>query len=90
MDEGKINGKVLDKGTVLFSLIFCWVIVAFNIPILMLLSFLGPLIGIIGCIVPAILVYKVEELHQYKGPVLWAIVLTGLLLIVSPFLNLLQ
>jgi len=90
MDESKINGKALDKGVVLFCLVFCWVIVAFNIPVLILLSFLGPLIGIIGCIVPAVLVYKVEELHQYKGPVLWAIVLTGLLLIVSPFLNLLQ
>mgnify|MGYP003585819669 CR=1 FL=1 len=90
MDEQKINNRVIDKGVVLFSVLFCWAVVAFNLPVLILLSCLGPLIGIIGCIVPVILVYRLSFLHQYKGPVLWAIVFTGLLLIVSPFLNLLQ
>ena len=90
MNADRIKGATLDKGIVLFSLIFCWACAAFNLPVLLLLAFLGPCIGIIGCLVPTVLVYQVPYLHQYKGPVLWAIVLTGFLLIVSPFLNVLE
>lgn len=90
MDDSKINQKALRYGIIVFSILFCWLVITLNIPVLMMLSFLGPMIGIIGCFVPVILVYKVDYLHRFKSPVLWAIVLTGILLTVSPFLNVLQ
>ncbi len=90
MNVSKIAPKTLDIAIAVFGIFFCWIIVAFNIPVLVLLSLLGPLIGIVGCIIPAILVYKVPALQQYKGMGLWFIVFAGVLLIISPFLNILE
>ncbi len=39
----------------------------------------------VGCLIPAWLVYKVPALHKYKGMSLYLIIVTGLLLCVSPF-----
>ena len=40
----------------------------------------------IGCLIPAYLVYKVNSLHKYKGITLALIIFAGVLLVVSPFL----
>ncbi|MDI8106878.1 hypothetical protein MJN85_28605, partial [Salmonella enterica subsp. enterica serovar Anatum] len=40
--------------------------------------------GMVGCLIPAWLVYKVPALHKYKGASLYLIIITGLLLCVSP------
>lgn len=45
---------------------------------------LGPIFGIIACLIPAYLVYKVDALHKYKGISLVLIVFAGILLIISP------
>ena len=46
----------------------------------------SPIFGMVGCLIPAWLVYKVPALHKYKGMSLYLIIVTGLLLCVSPFL----
>ena len=40
----------------------------------------------IGCLIPAYLVYRVPRLHDLKGVSLYLIIATGILLIISPFL----
>ncbi|HHX5938566.1 TPA: amino acid permease, partial [Escherichia coli] len=49
-------------------------------------SICSPIFGMVGCLIPAWLVYKVPALHKYKGMSLYLIIVTGLLLCVSPFL----
>lgn len=56
-----------------------------NAPVLSFTSICSPIFGMVGCLIPARLVYKVPSLHKYKGASLYLIIITGLLLCVSPF-----
>lgn len=85
--EDKINIKYISIGTLIFGVLISWSANVLNFPILRLLAFLGPSIGIVGCLIPALLVYKVPFLHKYKGASLYLIICTGLLLILAPFLG---
>jgi amino acid permease len=89
MTENRINKKAVAGGTIIFAVLVSWGANVLNAPILKLLTFLGPIIGIIGCLMPAYLVYQVPFLHQYKGLWLFCIILTGFLLMISPFLSML-
>ncbi len=66
----------------------CWhrSAIVLNAPVLSFTSICSPIFGMVGCLIPAWLVYKVPALHKYKGVSLVIIVITGLLLCVSPFL----
>lgn len=66
----------------------CWPssAIVLNAPVLSFTSICSPIFGMVGCLIPAWLVYKVPALHKYKGVSLVIIVITGLLLCVSPFL----
>ena len=55
-------------------------------PILRFTSICSPVFGLIGCLIPAYLVYQVPFLAKYKGLSLKIIIFTGILLIISPFL----
>ncbi len=46
----------------------------------------SPIFGIAGCFVPTYLVYKLPELHKYKGVHLYLILFVGILLCMAPFL----
>lgn len=48
----------------------------------------NPIFGIVGCLIPAYLVYKVPSLHRYKGGSLYLIIFTGILLCISPLIRL--
>ena len=82
----KINRERVATGILVFAVAVSWGAIVLNAPILKLLSFLGPILGCIGCLIPAYLVYKVASLRQYKGAVLNLIVFSGVLLVVSPFI----
>ena len=82
----KINREVVARGILVFAVAVSWSAIVLNAPVLKLLSFLGPILGCIGCLIPAYLVYKVASLHQYKGSILNLIVFSGILLVVSPFI----
>ena len=82
----KINKELVSKGILVFAVSVSWGAIVLNAPILKLLSFLGPILGCIGCLIPAYLVYKVGSLRKYKGMVLNLIVFSGVLLVVSPFI----
>lgn len=85
--EDKINKGLVRKGILVFAVTVCWLAIALNLPVLKLLSLLGPIFGIIACLIPAYLCYKVDFLKKYRGISLGLIALTGVLLLVSPFLN---
>lgn len=86
MPEDKINKKFLSIGILVFSVLVAWGAIVLNAPVLSFTSICSPIFGIIGCLVPAYLVYKIPELRDLKSPALWLIVFTGILLLISPFL----
>lgn len=83
----KINKKTLNVGIVIFTIAIAWGAIVLNLPVLLFTSICSPIFGIVGCLIPAYLVYKVPSLHRYKGFSLYLIIFTGILLCISPFLK---
>ncbi|RBP99425.1 hypothetical protein CRD59_03820 [Bifidobacterium xylocopae] len=83
--EEKINMKVLSFSILVFSVLVAWGAILLNAPVTSFTSICSPIFGMIGCLIPAYLVYKVPKLHKFKGPSLWLIIFVGILLVVSPF-----
>ncbi|AOM42516.1 amino acid permease [Xenorhabdus hominickii] len=82
----KINEKWVQKGIIIFAILLSWSAIILNAPVLSFTSICSPIFGIVGCLIPAYLVYKVPSLSHYRGISLILIVFTGILLCVSPFL----
>ncbi|MDR1397355.1 MAG: amino acid permease [Desulfarculales bacterium] len=86
MPEESINKKALTAGVILFSILVPWGAILLNAPVLSYTSICSPIFGLIGCLIPAYMVYKVPFLHVFRGPVLLFIIFIGLILVISPFL----
>lgn len=86
MPENRINKTLVRHGILVFAVLICWLAIVLNLPILKLLTLLGPIFGIIACLIPAYLVYHVKGLQKYKGISVCLIVFAGILLIVSPII----
>lgn len=86
MPEDRINKKLVGYGIMIFTILLSWGAIVLNAPVLSFTSIYSPIFGLVGCLIPAYLVYQVPALHKYKGVSLYIIIITGLLLCVSPFL----
>jgi amino acid permease len=86
MPEERINKNLVSRGILLFTVLVSWGAILLNAPVLSFTSICSPIFGLIGCLIPAYLVYRVPELHKYKGLTLKIIIATGILLLISPFL----
>lgn len=86
MPAEKINENLVQRGIMIFAILLAWSAIVLNEPVLSFTSICSPIFGMVGCLIPAWLVYKVPALHKYKGMSLYLIIVTGLLLCVSPFL----
>ncbi|PSW67488.1 hypothetical protein C0W88_00240 [Photobacterium leiognathi subsp. mandapamensis] len=82
----EINTELVNKLTTVFIILIAWTAVALNLPILSFTSICSPIFGIVGCLIPAYLVYKVSTLNKYKGTATYLIIITGILLCISPLL----
>ncbi|ELM3739764.1 hypothetical protein RYR39_001631 [Yersinia ruckeri] len=82
----KINQKWVQNGIMVFAVLLAWGAIILNAPVLSFTSICSPIFGLVGCLIPAYLVYKVPALHKYKGVSLMIIIITGILLCISPFL----
>ncbi|MCG3463687.1 amino acid permease [Xenorhabdus bovienii] len=82
----KINEKWVQKGIMIFAILLAWGAIILNAPVLSFTSICSPIFGIVGCLIPSYLVYKVPSLRHYKGASLILIIFTGILLCISPFL----
>ena len=85
MPAEKINENLVQRGIMIFAILLAWSAIVLNAPVLSFTSICSPIFGMVGCLITA-LVYKVPALHKYKGMSLYLIIVTGLLLCVSPFL----
>lgn len=86
MPDDKINKTLVKYGILIFAILVAWGAIVLNAPVLSFTSICSPIFGLVGCLIPAYLVYKVPMLAQYKGIALKIIIFTGVLLIISPFL----
>jgi len=86
----KINENYVQKGIMIFSILLAWSAIVLNAPVLSFTSICSPIFGLVGCLIPAYLVYKVPALFKYKGLALNIIIITGILLCISPFLAFLE
>ncbi|MEJ1294339.1 hypothetical protein QY895_00180 [Latilactobacillus sakei] len=86
MPKHKINKKNLSFGILIFAILVSWSAILLNAPVLSFTSLCSPIFGMIGCLIPVYLVYRVPALNKLKGPSLYLIVFTGILLMISPFL----
>ena len=84
--EEEINHKRLRASVTAFTILLPWIAILIHFPILDFTSISSPIFGIIGCLIPVFLVYRVPGLRQYRGIGAFITILTGFLLIVSPFL----
>ncbi|MBU2702171.1 serine transporter [Sporomusaceae bacterium BoRhaA] len=86
MPENRINKTMVGYGIMIFTILLSWSAIVLNAPVLSFTSICSPIFGLVGCLIPAYLVYKVPFLYQYKGLALQIIIAAGILLCVSPFL----
>lgn len=86
LPEERINKGVVKYGILIFAILVAWGAIVLNAPVLSFTSICSPIFGLVGCLIPAYLVYKVPMLAQYKNFSLKLIILAGILLILSPFL----
>lgn len=86
MPEERINKGALKFGILIFAVLVSWGAIVLNAPVLSFTSICSPIFGLVGCLIPAYLVYKVPMLHQFKDISLKIIIFTGILLVISPFL----
>ncbi len=86
MPAERINEPLVKYGIMVFAVLLAWGAIILNAPVLSFTSICSPIFGMVGCLIPAYLVYKVPMLHKYKGISLYLIIFTGMLLCVSPFL----
>lgn len=84
--ESDINKELVNKLVTVFIILLAWSAIALNAPILSFTSICSPIFGMVGCLIPAYLVYKVPELNKYKGMATNLIIITGILLCISPLL----
>lgn len=82
----EFDEKYVQGGIMIFAILLAWSAIVLNAPVLSFTSICSPIFGLIGCLIPAWLVYKVPALHKYKGLSLKIIIITGLLLCISPLL----
>lgn len=85
-EESQINKVIVNRFVTVFIIILAWSAIALNAPILSFTSICSPIFGLVGCLIPAYLVYKVPQLNKYKGLATNFIIITGVLLCISPFM----
>lgn len=85
-DSVILRGSMLEISIAVIIILMTWLSIVFQVPIYRLVPLCGPIFGIIGCLMPAYLVYKVPMLNKYKGLTIFYIVYVGIILCISPIL----
>ncbi|HFO7829718.1 TPA: transporter [Escherichia coli] len=90
IDTKKINSRVLTLAICAFIVITLTIWVSFRVSVLVFFQLGSPLYGIVSCLIPFFLIYKVAQLEKLRGFKAWLILLYGILLCLSPLLKLIE
>ncbi|MGL5513041.1 MAG: aromatic amino acid transport family protein [Sporomusa sp.] len=88
--KDKVNKKMLNIGTCVFIVLLLWGWVMTRFSILLLQQIGSPVYGIVACIIPCYLVYKVPVLNKFKGPGVTFVIIIGIMLCMSPLFKLFE
>jgi serine transporter len=83
--EDKINKNTLHIAICIAVVLGLWGWISTRFSILFFMQLSGPLFGLVSCLIPCYLVYRVPALHKLKGASVWFIIFFGILLCLSPF-----
>lgn len=83
------SGKALNLNVLVIILIFLltWLSIVFDAPVYKLVPLSGPIFGILGCLVPAYMVFKVPSLQKYRTKSIYFVIFVGVILVISPLLT---
>ncbi|EBT5512560.1 transporter [Salmonella enterica] len=90
MDVKNVNPLLLTSGICVFIVVTLVIWVSFRVSVLVFFQLGSPLYGIVACIIPFFLIYKVAQLEKLRGLKTWLILLYGILLCLSPLLKLIE
>ena len=82
----EINRRRLSVAVTLFIILLPWGAVVLDLSILNFTSICSPIFGIVGCLIPVMLVYRIPSLQKYRGVAAYITLFTGILLLISPLL----
>ncbi|MCP3965223.1 MAG: hypothetical protein GY750_05980 [Lentisphaerae bacterium] len=82
----EINNRTMNFSIAVGLILLAVIVKIFHIPILSFTLICSPIFGIVGCLIPALLVLKVPKLKKYRNAQLILIIFAGILLCLSPFL----
>lgn len=90
MSRGEAFDRVFPAGMALVSIVIlsAWVIA--NVSSMALIQWTAPTFGIVSCLIPCYLVWRVPALKQFRSPSLWFVALTGILVIAAPLFKLFE
>ncbi|WP_336220015.1 transporter [Citrobacter amalonaticus] len=86
----RIPPRMITLGISAFIVATLVVWVSFRVSVLAFFQLGSPLYGIVSCLIPFFLIYKVTELEKLRGLKTWLILLYGILLCLSPLLKLIE
>ncbi|TNB81528.1 transporter [Pseudomonas sp. Fig-3] len=90
MNVDAVSPRFITLGVAVFiiALLWCWVMTKFSILLLQQIG--APVYGVVSCLIPCYLVFKVPVLRVYKSWKIYYIGLFGVMLCIAPFLKLLE
>lgn len=85
--ESQTNSKFMDATVVVAIFLITWLSIVFQAPVYKLVPLSGPIFGILGCLIPAYIVFKTPSLKSYRTKSIYFIIFVGIVLTISPLLT---
>ncbi|OEZ33653.1 serine permease [Francisella endosymbiont of Amblyomma maculatum] len=83
------TNHILSLSTLVVVIIFLltWLSIVFDVPVYKLVPLSGPIFGILGCLVPSYIVFKIPQLERYRTKSIYFVIFVGIILVISPLLT---
>lgn len=88
--KNKINTSIVGVFIMVGIILFLWGWVSLDFSIMLLMQLSGPIFGLVACLIPCYLVFKVQSLSNLRSVSNYYVVFYGILLFVSPFLKFIE
>ncbi|XKM13028.1 amino acid permease [Orbaceae bacterium ac157xtp] len=86
----RVNDKYVTFGVCTFIIILLWFWVMTRFSFILLQQIGAPVYGVVSCLIPCFLVFKVPALHKLKSYSIYYVIVMGIMLCSSPFFKLFE
>lgn len=90
MTRSDLFNRALPLFVALFTVFILVAWVVFGISAMALMQVTVPVFGIVSCLIPCYLVYKVQSLQHLKSAKVWFVMVYGVLLVIAPLFKFLE